>query len=482
MIELRNLKIRFWMNSIVGMVFVCLIIGGVLSVYRTLSLVNLSKRIYHYPVAVQNAIHTIETHLLTMHIQLTDMLSDETHLKITTYITFVTNLSDIIEDQLNVIAERFQGHEALSKNIIEAYQSWKPFIGRMLQKIQQGDITAAKRIYTESKESMDQFIFKLNQLAKSNENQAESCYLSALVHKKISLFTIILIVSLMSSLIIIIPILFYRSFSKGIMLASNELQLASEELTNSAKLQSTSTTEQVISSAEITTSMDELVNTSRRINKRAKDVVKAAEMTNNAAFEGNDSLRQAVQEMIQIKSQVDTVVQNMSSLGDRTQKMGLALQIVNDLTEQTTILSYNATIEAVGAGEAGKRFSAIAEQIRKLANKAANSTKEIKNMIEHVQKSTNTAIRLTEETMKIVSIGSQHIQNSREHFDRILEAAQNNLDAAQDIESHISRQSAAVEQTSQVIRNIEKTAKAIQDCSSQILQIGGRVLSISRRK
>ena len=124
----------------------------------------------------------------------------------------------------------------------------------------------------------------------------------------------------------------------------------------------------------------------------------------------------------------------MIVLGEKTKQMDLAVEMINELSGQTTILSYNTTIEAEGAGHEGRRFSALVEPIMKLANKAVESSKEIRSLIEGVQKSSNTTLLATDEGMKAVAAGKKHAEDSNNHFDAILNASEETLTAAKEID------------------------------------------------
>src|SRR3990167_346735 len=97
----------------------------------------------------------------------------------------------------------------------------------------------------------------------------------------------------------------------------------------------------------------------------------------------------------------------MLELGKKSQQIGAVLDIVSELAEQTNILSINATIEAAGAGESGKRFAVVADEIRKLADRVANSTKDIRVQIDDVRGAGNTTVMATESGAKAVDAGTR---------------------------------------------------------------------------
>src|ERR687897_2021344 len=110
--------------------------------------------------------------------------------------------------------------------------------------------------------------------------------------------------------------------------------------------------------------------------------------------------------MAAIRDQVDLIVRHMLELGEKSQQIGAIVDIVSELAEQTNILSINATIEATGAGESGRRFAVVADEIRKLADRVAASAKEIRTLIDDVRSAVNTTVMVTETGSKAVDAGT----------------------------------------------------------------------------
>ena len=116
-----------------------------------------------------------------------------------------------------------------------------------------------------------------------------------------------------------------------------------------------------------------------------------------------------------IKRQVDLIVTHMLDLGKKSQQIGGILEIINELAEQTNILAINATIESAGAGDAGKRFSVVADEIRKLADRVGGSTKEIRALIEEIRAAVNTTVMATESGTKAVDLGARQFAEVTTH-------------------------------------------------------------------
>lgn len=281
--------------------------------------------------------------------------------------------------------------------------------------------------------------------------------------------------------IILCAVLMAGSINHSLEQNINDLQTASEELKTASEQQLNSSSEQTISATQISTTMKELVVASKQTVEATTSVVSIANMTSVTAQKGGASLETAIESVEHIKHKVDDVVRNMLTLGDKIKQMDIALEIINELSEQTTILSYNATIEAAGAGESGKRFSAIADQIMKLANKAINSTKEIKILIDGIQKETNKTVLLSEDGMKAVDEGRNCIKDTKTHFEDIAASAEENLSAAKEIEMSISQQTTSIEQTAHAINGIQIAANEIKAASNQTLTTAKQMLEMANK-
>ncbi len=137
-----------------------------------------------------------------------------------------------------------------------------------------------------------------------------------------------------------------------------------------------------------------------------------------------------------------------------------------ELAEQTNILAINATIEAAGAGDAGRRFGVVAEEIRKLADRVAGSTKEIRTLIEDVRGAVNKAIMTTETGSKAVDSGSAQFGEVTSTFRGIANLVGTTTEAAREIELSTKQQSSAVEQVNVAINNVAQATKEIAEVSS----------------
>jgi methyl-accepting chemotaxis protein len=273
--------------------------------------------------------------------------------------------------------------------------------------------------------------------------------------------------------------LIIASVTKQIGTAVGHVQSSSAELQAAANQQATGSREQATAMSEITTTITELLATSRQIAESAQRVAQIAEQTAGGARSGEGSVDLAQDAIGGIRRQVDQIVAYMLELGKKSQQIGTVLEIVSELAEQTNILAINATIEAVGAGEGGRRFAVVADEIRKLADRVGGSTKEIRILIDDVRSAVNTTVMATETGSKAVDVGSQQFNQVASGFRQISDLVATTTDAAREIELSTKQQTTAVEQVNIAITNIAQASRETEASAGQTLQTASELAHLS---
>jgi CHASE3 domain sensor protein len=279
---------------------------------------------------------------------------------------------------------------------------------------------------------------------------------------------------------ILLSIWLARATSRQIATAVSQVQSSSAELQAAANQQATGAKEQATAMNEITTTISELLATSRQIAESAQRVAQIAVQTVTAAKSGDNTVDVAHDSIAGIRRQVDLVVNHMLELGAKSQQIGSVLDIVSELAEQTNILAINATIEAAGAGDAGKRFGVVADEIRKLADRVAGSTKEIRGLIDDVRAAVNTTVMATETGSKAVDSGSRQFGEVASAFKQIATLISTTTEAAREIELSTKQQTTAVEQVNVAIANVAQATKETEASSGQTLVTASQLATLSK--
>ncbi len=278
----------------------------------------------------------------------------------------------------------------------------------------------------------------------------------------------------------VIAFLLARTLSRQIGSAVQHVQSSSSELQTAANQQAAGTRESATAMSEIATTISELLATSRQISESAQQVAHIAQETTSAARTGDQTVEKTQEAIASIRRQVDVIVGHMLDLGKKSQQIGSVLDIINELAEQTNILAINATIEAVGAGEAGKRFSVVGDEIRKLADRVAGSTREIRGLVEEIRSAVNTTVMATEGGSKAVDAGLRHFAEVTGAFRQITVLVTTTTDAAREIELSTKQQTTAVEQVNAAINGVAQATRETETSATQTLQTATQLADLSR--
>lgn len=272
-----------------------------------------------------------------------------------------------------------------------------------------------------------------------------------------------------------------RGLRSRIGTAVHGVQSSSTELEAAAHQQVSSTQELTSTTNEITVTIRELLATSRQIAESSQSVVRIAEETGRSAIAGDQTVQKSQAAIVRIKGQVDQIVLRMVELGRKSQQIGSILELINELADQTNILSINATIEAAGAGESGRRFAVVADEVRKLADRVGGSAREIRGLIDEIRSAANATVMATEDGSKSVEAGATQFGEVLSTFASISERVRVTTDAAREIELSTKQQTAAVEQLNAAIGGVAQAARETQSSSAQTLATCSELANVSRQ-
>ncbi|AEV86026.1 methyl-accepting chemotaxis protein [Actinoplanes sp. SE50] len=270
-----------------------------------------------------------------------------------------------------------------------------------------------------------------------------------------------------------------RDLRREVGAAVGHIQSSSAQLEAAAAQQVNGGRDQASAINEITTTINELLITSRQIADSAQRVSQIAEETEAAARTGDATIDQTRASITAIRTQVDQIVQHMLALGEKSQQIGGVVDLVSELAEQTNILAINATIEASGAGEWGRRFAVVAEEIRKLADRTAASAKEIRALIDDVRGAVNTTVMATEIGAKAVDAGARQFDEATNSFREIAQLVSTTNDATREIELSTKQQTTAVEQVNLAVSDTARVSRETESSAVQTKQTAAHLSTLS---
>ena len=257
--------------------------------------------------------------------------------------------------------------------------------------------------------------------------------------------------------------------------SSNEILVASEQMLNGAVQQDQEITNTSSAVEELTVSM-------KQVSNNAEASAEAARRALDAAEQGNRAVRDTLDGMQRIRASVQATAKKIKSLGDRSLEISEIISVINDITEQTNLLALNAAIEAARAGEAGRGFAVVADEVRKLAEHSRNATKDIAALIKAIQAETNEAVVVMEEGTKEVEVGARLADQAGKALEAISSVVRQSAELVQEISLASKQQVRGTEgvanamqiisnitrQTSQGARQTARTVEELVKLSEQL--------------
>ena len=272
-----------------------------------------------------------------------------------------------------------------------------------------------------------------------------------------------------------------RILIKQIKEATMQINSSSSEILATSQQQATGSTEQATSVAEVTVTVEELANTSKQIAENADSVVKMAEETLRSAQMGQDCVGNVIASMEDIRDKTQASAKRILSLGEKSQKIGNVLEMINNIAAETKLIAFNAAIEAARAGEAGKGFAVVAVEVKKLAENVVDSTKTIRDIITEIQSLTNASVMAIEEEVKRVEKGGNLAKTAGESLSEILDMVDHTTKSSKQISIATQQQQTASEQVVSTMREIADVSKQSAAGSRQSIAASSEMATLSQR-
>jgi methyl-accepting chemotaxis protein len=218
---------------------------------------------------------------------------------------------------------------------------------------------------------------------------------------------------------------------------------------------------QASSVTETSASVEQMVTSIQRIASTAKQFVELSERTRKAVNQGLDAVDRSVKGTDDINRAITRSADTIAALGSRVEDIGRIVDVIDEIAEQTNLLALNAAIEAARAGEQGMGFAVVAEEVRKLAERSAKSTKEIAELIAGIQKEAQEAVKVMEKSTQLVEKG---VEMSKQVGDT-LKAIDGSV---VEVDKYSKEIGAATQEQSSGSTQIAKSAESLREITHEI--------------
>ena len=241
---------------------------------------------------------------------------------------------------------------------------------------------------------------------------------------------------------------------RGISAGAENITRTGAEISTTATSQARSADDQRLQSQQVASAMTEMSASVREVAESTSSVARASDEATEIARRGGEIVQQALAAMKTIADSVNSTATRIEELGQGSERIGQITHVIDEIAQQTNLLALNAAIEAARAGEAGRGFAVVAGEVRRLAERTAQATREITEMVGSIQSGTNAAVQSMDAGKLEVARGVATTAQAGESLARIISTVDNVGRMVSQIAAATTEQAAAAEEVSLSIQRI----------------------------
>ncbi len=282
---------------------------------------------------------------------------------------------------------------------------------------------------------------------------------------------------------------FLGDTAAGLRHTTSKLDQASGGLNTVATKMAHGSREQFSRTDQVATAMQEMAATAAEVSRYAAEAAGAADAADDNARQGRQTMGQAIESMQSLLAEVQNTTEVIHQLEDDSHRIGKVLEVIHSVAEQTNLLALNAAIEAARAGEAGRGFAVVADEVRTLARRTSESTTEIQQIVGSVQQGAQQAVKAiaagrtsSDASMQQVTLAGDSLQqiaaaveSIRDMNRQIATAAEEQTSVSEDISRNITEITDIAASNQQQVEHTAQASETLQQLSTDLNTLAARL-------
>jgi len=267
-----------------------------------------------------------------------------------------------------------------------------------------------------------------------------------------------------------------RSMTEQMREASLGISSSSTDIATSTNQMATMAEQSAAAAEEISSMIEQIRSSAERVSRQAQGVADDAVQASQEAEVGSSSVQEVIDGMADIRKRMEFIGEHVNSLSERTLQAGEIINTVTEIADQSRILALNAAIQAAHAGEAGRGFRVVADEVRNLAGQSRQAADQVKSILSDIRSGTNHAMKAADEGAKGVENGVDLVRHASETIDGLAAHLKAAADASQEIVAGTQQQSMSLDQIAVGMADIneatQQTAKGAQQVDRTARDLG----------
>ncbi|MBF0176218.1 MAG: methyl-accepting chemotaxis protein [Magnetococcales bacterium] len=516
--QLTHMKIGSRLGVAFGLLVVFMVLQGWWGITQLERVADLVDRMYLHPLTVSNAVRDIQVNIMAMHRSMKDAALAKNEAQVDQALAEMAGHEKMVLDRFQLVYQRFLGGKKSVDQAYEAFLGWRVIRERMVVLIRAGNQSEAASVtreegaaYVRVMEEKIQVLVdfasnKAGEFLKMAQKTSQESFVRAgglsavsiLLALAIGVFITRSITNPLVRLTLfanqlarydLSPVqerdvgndevgeLFqaflamletFRTQTQEIRETTSRLAIAINQISSTAAELATSSAETSSTITQVTATVEEVRHTAFLAEEKSGRMYQEAQKVSRVAQEGRRASADATEGIRTINEEMRFIAESIVRLSEQTQNIGEIIGAVNDLADQSNLLSVNASIEAAKAGDVGKGFAVVAQEVKSLAEQSREATGQIKGILNDIQKATSASVMAIERGGKAVEKGVTLAARAGEIIISMAATAAESSEAAAQISASSKQQLTGMEQLVSAINAIQQATSQNAEGARQL--------------